>query len=92
MRSFSPGAVATIAVWKSAPMRAAPCCCGAGRAAIDRCLLLAGPTAANPPHAAAASEWDGRTPYRYVDPVQHTMRAVTIADLTDRSRCEILGL
>ena len=27
---------------------AALCCCGAGRAAIDRYLLPAGPTAANP--------------------------------------------
>jgi len=27
-------------------------------AAIDRHLLLTGPTAANPPHAAAAGEWD----------------------------------
>jgi len=35
---------------------AAPRCCGAGRAAIDRYLLPAGPTAANPPHAAAAGE------------------------------------
>jgi len=33
---------------------AAPSCYGAGCAAIDRCLLPAGPTAANPPHAAAA--------------------------------------
>jgi len=40
---------------------AAPCCCGAGRAAIDRYLLPAGPTAANLPHAAAAGEWDRRT-------------------------------
>jgi len=37
---------------------AAPCCCGAGRAAIDRFFLPAGPTAANPPHAAAAGERD----------------------------------
>ena len=44
---------------------AAPCCCGAGRAAVSRYLLPAGPTAANPPHAAAADEWyrqaDGQT-------------------------------
>jgi len=38
-----------------------PCCCGAGRAAIDRYLLPAVPTAANPPHAAAAGEWDRQT-------------------------------
>jgi len=31
------------------------CCRGAGRAAIDGYLIPAGPTAANPPHAAAAS-------------------------------------
>ena len=37
---------------------AAPCCCGAGRAAIDQYLLPAGLTAANPPHAAAAGKWD----------------------------------
>ena len=35
---------------------AAPCCCGAGRAAIDQYLLPAGPTAASPPHTAAAGE------------------------------------
>jgi len=35
-----------------------PCCCGAGRAAIDRQLLAAGLTAANPPHVAAAGGWD----------------------------------
>ena len=61
---------------------AAPCCCGAGRAAIDRYLLPAGPTAANLPHAAAAGEWDrqtdGRTPYRFIDPVPHTVRAAPI--------------
>ena len=36
-------------------------CCGAGLAAIDRYILPAGITAANPPHAAAAVEWDRRT-------------------------------
>jgi len=40
----------------AASRAAAPCWCGAGRAAIDRYLLLAGPTAANPPHAAAAGK------------------------------------
>ena len=45
---------------------AAPLLPGAGRAAIDRYLLPAGPTAANPPHAAVAVDsWaiktDGRT-------------------------------
>ena len=38
---------------------AAPLLLGAGRAAIDRYLLPAGRTAANPPHAAAAVDsWD----------------------------------
>ena len=35
----------------------APC----GRAAIDRHLTPAGPTAANPSHAAAAGKWDRNT-------------------------------
>jgi len=30
-------------------------------AAIDQYLLPAGPTAANPPHAAAVGEWDRQT-------------------------------
>ena len=45
------------------------------RAAAALLLLSAGPTAANPPHAAAAvSSWERQTdrrtgtPYRYVDP------------------------
>ena len=39
------------------------CCCGAGhgRAAINRYVLPAGPTVANPPHAAAAGELDRQT-------------------------------
>ena len=39
-------------------------------AAVDRyrLRLSAGPTAANPPHAAVAGELDRRTPYRYIDP------------------------
>ena len=51
----------------------------AATAAIDRYLLVlpAGPTAANPPHAAAAGEWDrqtdGRTPYRFIDPAPHSL-------------------
>ena len=40
---------------------AAPCCCGAGRAAIHQYLLPAGPTAANLPHATAAGEWNRQT-------------------------------
>ena len=41
--------------WKRGTTRIAPCCCapcscGAGRAADDRHLLSAGPTAANSPH------------------------------------------
>ena len=64
---------------------------GAGvRAAIDRCLLPTGPTAANPPNAAAAVDsWDrqtgirterptdGRTPYRYTDPAAYYANSVT---------------
>ena len=50
---------------------------GASRAAVNRYLLPAGPTAANAPHAAAAVDsWDrqtdrqtdGRTPHRDIDP------------------------
>ena len=40
---------------------AAPCCCGACRAAIDRYLLPTGPTAANPPYAAAAVKLNRET-------------------------------
>ena len=44
--------------------------------------LPAGPTAANPPHAAAAGEWDrqtdGRTPCGYTDSLPLTMRATPI--------------
>ena len=55
-------------------------------AAIERYLLPAGPTAANPPHVAAAGAWDGwtdretngRTPYRYIYRASRTMRAVPI--------------
>ena len=48
----------------------------AGRAATDRYLLPAGPTAANPPHAATAVDrWvrqtDRQTPYRYIDPAAY---------------------
>ena len=50
-------------------------------AAIDRYLLPAGPTAAIPPHVAAAGEWnrqtdgqtDGRTPDRSVDPASRIL-------------------
>ena len=74
-----PTSAVNVALPASAAVRrraAAPRCCGTGRAAIDRYLLAAGPTAANPPHAAAAGErdrqTDGRTPCRYVDPAAHT--------------------
>ena len=40
---------------------AALCCCGTSCTAINRYLLLAGPTAANLPHAAAAYKWDRQT-------------------------------
>ena len=55
---------------------AAPCCCGAGRAAIDQYLLSAGPTAANPLNAVAAGEWDRQTDGqtdRQVDSVQRLL-------------------
>ena len=50
----------TLPAFAAACRTAALCCCrcGAGRAAIDRYLLPAGPIAANPPHAAAAGNWD----------------------------------
>ena len=47
-------------------------------------------TATNPPHVAAASEWDrqtdgqaerrtdGRTPYRFIDSAAHTMRPMSV--------------
>ena len=53
----------------------------AGHAAIDRYLLVAGHTAANPPQRRATNQmlerWTNgrtyrRTPDRYIDPVQHT--------------------
>ena len=56
---------------------------GAGRAAIDRHLLPAGPTAANPLHAAAAVDSGDRQTdgHRTVtQTLPHTMRAVTGAD------------
>jgi len=48
-------------------------------AAIDRHLLSAGRSTANPP--AAVDRWDretnGRTARRYIDPAPHTMRAAS---------------
>jgi len=64
------------------------CCYGTGRAVIDRYLLPAEPTAANPPRAAAAGEWDRdgqtdrRTLYRYMDPAPHTTPAVPMRAVT----------
>ena len=79
----------------SAWRAAAPCCCGAGRAAVGRpiYLLAAGPTAANPQHAAAAGEWetDGRTPYRFVHPAAHAVRAVSKSRESGRSGREYLS-
>ena len=72
----------------------------AGRAAIDRYLLLARPTAAYPPHAAAAVDrWDKRadgrtemdkrtdrrTPYRYIDPVTFCASSVLLSAQKKRS-------
>ena len=55
----------------------------AGRAAVDRYLLPAGPTAANPPHAAAAGERDRQVPCHYIDPAPHTMWAVPMTGVVD---------
>ena len=56
--------------------------CGAVRAAIDRYVVSAGPTAANPPHAAASVDNWGRhsdsrrtDTVRYTDPAAYCMRA-----------------
>jgi len=62
---------------------AAPLLLRAGRAAIDRYLLPAGSTAANPPHAAAAVDnWDIQTERRtdivpLRRPMPHTTRTVS---------------
>ena len=66
-----------------------PYCCGARRAAIDRYLVPARPTAANSPHAAVAGKWDRQrdvqidrptdtVPVCYTDPALHTMWVVPI--------------
>ena len=49
----------------------------AGRATIDRYLLAAGPTVANPPHAWSIDGTDRGTPYRYVDPVAYYASSVS---------------
>jgi len=67
----------------------APCCCGAGRAAIDRYLLPAGPTAANPPHAAAESELDRQTDGHST---AYTMRYDTKSYSNVRSKADISQL
>jgi len=43
-----------VPAFAAARCAAAPCFCGAGRAANDRYILPVGPTAANPLHTAAA--------------------------------------
>jgi len=73
--SYVSGEVA-LPAFSAARRAVATCCCGAGRATIDRYLLPAGLTAANPPHAAAAGEWN-RQIDRHTDE-HHTMRAVSI--------------
>ena len=61
-------------------------------AAVDRYLPSARRSAANPQHAASASNdgtdrrADGRTPERYTEPVPHTMRAVPIIDVWKRCK------
>jgi len=67
------------------------------RAAVDRYLLLAGPTAANPQHRRAVGEWDrqtdGRTPYRYIDPIPHiTTRAVPKSALKRKKLNSMTGV
>ena len=58
-------------------------CCSAPAPAIDRYLLAAGRSAANPPATVTAVDWcdrqtDGRTLDRFIDPAPHTMRAALI--------------
>ena len=59
-------------------------------AAIDRYRMPAGPTAANPPHAAAAvnicdRQTDGRTQDSFVDPAVHYLK-VSIKNKRSRLR------
>ena len=61
--------------------RRAPLLLSAGHAAIDRYLLPAELTAANLQQRVCCCEpmleqTDGRTPYHYIDPAPHSMRAV----------------
>jgi len=72
---------------------AAPCCCDAGGAAIDRYLPPVGPTAANPSHVAAAGVWvrqtDGWTRYSHAyhaRSVHNRLGGVVLFWLTDFSR------
>ena len=55
-------------------------CWPAGHAAIDQCLVPAGPTAANPPQwrvAAGGADTDRQTPDSCIEPASHSIRAVT---------------
>ena len=54
---------------------AAPCCCGAGRAAIDRYSYPPGPQQQT---RRTLLQRENGTPYRYIDPDLHTMRTVSI--------------
>ena len=81
---------------------AAPLLLSAGAPAIDRYLLPAGPSAANPPLAAAAvclwdrqqhlsvdgtDRWtDGRTLERFINPTPHTIRAAVFPVVTVTKR------
>jgi len=69
---------------------------GAGRAAIERYLLPARPTAANSLHAAAAVDsWDRQTdghPYRYTDPAAHCKAVSTMLVQADLSHYLCLPL
>jgi len=79
------------------------CCCAscvarllllsAAWAAIDRYLLFTGPTTATRSSGVRQAsgktdgQTNGRTPYRYIYPVPHTMRAVRIMSIIARFLC-----
>jgi len=65
----------------------APCCCSAGCAANKQHLLPVGSTVTNLPQCCCSRQMgqtdrqtDKQTPYRYIDPALHTMRAMPITE------------
>jgi len=79
-----------IAVLLRIPIERRPRLLQTRRAAIDRYRMPAGPTAANPPHAAAAvdicdRQTDGRTQDSFVDPAVHYLK-VSIKNKRSRLR------